>query len=249
MTTASNRVQGQRAYVLHVRPYKETSSLVDYLCEDFGRVRLVVKGARRPKSKLRIALQAFAPLAIDWQGRSDLKTLAGAESLKVAPFWQGRSLWCGLYLNELLTRTLTLWDAHPRLFAYYRFALEHLHDEDEQQAVLRIFERNLLQEMGFGLDFSRTADSGEAIQAAGFYRLEPEQGFVAASEDDQTSAQYSGASLLAIAADNYQDMDTRRAAKHIMRAALAPHLGDKPLMSRTLFEQHSLAIQPPALES
>lgn len=232
MTTAEQRVEGQPAYVIHTRPYRDTSALVDLFSERFGRVRVVARGVRKPRSRLREALQLFVPLQVAWQGRGELKTLVSVEAQAISPFFQGRALWCGLYLNELVMRLLPLHDGCPRLFAYYRLALSGLADPDTLEAVLRLFEQRLLEELGVGVAWDRDAH-GDPLDAAGCYRLEPDQGFLPAAAGQRGS--YAGEQLLAIAEQDYRDPRTRRAAKWLMRQALAPHLGDRPLNSRALF--------------
>ncbi len=238
MTTSSDRVDGQPAYVLHSRPYKETSCLVDFLTVDFGRIRAVVKGVRRSSSSLREVIQPFVPVTISWRGRGELKNLSAGETTAVNPFLQGHSLWCGLYLNELLVRLLPAWDSQPRLFAYYQFAITSLNDEDTREAVLRVFEKRLLEELGFAISFSHCGDNGEMVVAGQYYRFDPEQGFSAVNDPQLSSRRlYPGSALLAIAADDYGDAGVRNVAKRLMRMALEPHLGDRPLRSRELFLQ------------
>ncbi len=239
MTTPSDRVDNQPAYVLHSFPYKDSSSLVDYLTRDFGRVRMVVKGARRSKSRMREALQPFQPLHISWRGKGELKTLAAAETVSLNPFLQGRTLWCGLYLNELVMRLLPQWDSHPRLFAYYQFSVSTLSDLDTQESVLRIFERRLLEELGFAVSYTHAVNSEEAIESHRYYCFNPEQGFALVQEGAEKTHQqvcYPGDSILAIAEDDYNDGRTKQIAKRLMRVAFAPHLGHKPLQSRELFK-------------
>lgn len=240
------QVRDQPAYVLHSRPYKETSALVDYLTADHGRIRLVAKGVRRQKSRLRGVLQPFVPLVISWQGRGELKNLVDAELQSAPVFWQGRSLWCGLYLNELLTRTLNFGEPMPRLFAYYQLALNSLDDPQSQEPLLRIFESKLLMELGFALCFSQSLDaqgSPQPVIAERNYLWNPEQGFMDAELEPEAPS-YPGAVLLAMEADDYQTAEVRRFSKRLMRAALAPHLGRQPLLSRQLFQQQNTPKKP-----
>lgn len=231
MTTSADRVEQQRGFVLHSRAYRETSALVDYFSGDYGVIRAVVKGVRGARSKQRHLIQPFQCLALNWQGKSELKTLYQGEPLGTASTLQGRSLWCGLYLNELTLRLLPQGDPQPSLFAYYQLALERLSDPQQQEIVLRIYERQLLQCLGFGLDFEHTS-SGQSIETNSHYHFDPRQGFASTAAD----AGYSGSVLMALAQSDYQRLDVRRAAKRLMRQALAPHLGGQPLYSRELFQ-------------
>ncbi|MEH6627330.1 MAG: DNA repair protein RecO [Motiliproteus sp.] len=233
-------MDSQPAYVLHSFPYKDSSSLVDYLTSDFGRVRMIVKGVRRNGSRLREAIQPFQPLHISWRGKGELKTLIAAETISLNPFLQGRTLWCGLYLNELAVRLLPQWDSHPRLFAYYQLAVSTLSDLDAQESVLRIFERRLLEELGFEVSFTHTVNPEKAIEPHRYYYFNPEQGFSLAAEGAQPSSGqvcYPGDSILAIAEDDYHNDRVKQIAKRLMRVALGPHLGHKPLQSRELFKR------------
>ncbi len=239
MTISAKRVEQQLSFVLHSRPYRETSALVDYFSRDHGVIRAVVKGVRGARSRQRHLTQPFQCLALNWQGNGELKTLFQGDLAGPAAPLQGRSLWCGLYLNELTLRVLPQGDPQPKLFAYYQLALARLSDPQQQQVVLRIYERQLLKLLGFGVDFEFTA-SGQPIKSGSGYDFDPQQGFTAVADDGG----YSGSVLLALAQDDYQHLDVCRAAKRVMRQALAPHLGGHPLHSRALFlstpsDQHS----------
>src|SRR6185295_15598478 len=125
------RRDDESAFVLHAYPYRETSLIVEAFCADHGRVALVARGAKRPRSELRGLLQAFQPLLISWFGQQELKTLLKAE-------WRGGSpLVCGFYLNELLLKLLPREDPHQQLFANYESALADLAAGAPQAPVLR----------------------------------------------------------------------------------------------------------------
>ncbi|OMH38126.1 DNA repair protein RecO [Motiliproteus sp. MSK22-1] len=237
---SSDYVEGQSAFVIHSRPYKESSFLVDYLTPDFGRIRGVVKGARRSSSKLRSSVQPFVPLELSWRGRGDLKSISRGDPAEAGVFLQGQSLWCGLYLNELVMRLLPMWDACPRLFAYYRFAVSSLDQPETLEMVLRVFERRLLEELGVAVSFQYSATGNERICANKQYWLDPAQGFVPTCESVFPSPDlrlYSGEVLLAIAADDYSEQQVQRDAKYIMRESLKPLLGNKALQSREFFKR------------
>ncbi|MEH6649314.1 MAG: DNA repair protein RecO [Motiliproteus sp.] len=240
MTISADRAERQLSYVLHSRPYRETSALVDYFSRDSGVIRAVAKGVRSAKSRQRHLTQPFQLLELNWRGRNDLKTLLGGELAESSTLLQGRSLWCGLYLNELTLRLVPQGDAFPKLFAYYQLALQRLSDPDEQEPVLRIYERKLLQQLGLGVDFERSVTSAE-IAPQSNYRFDPQQGFieqpVAADYNDPLQGRfyYLGSLILAVAADDYRLAEVRRGAKRLMRQALSPYLGGRPLNSRELF--------------
>lgn len=230
------QVHTQPAYVLHSRPFRDTSLLVDVLSRDYGRISLIARGQRQARQKSRRPLQPFVPLVLSWQGRSDLKTLTAAENSAAGVFLTGHYLYSGLYANELVMRLVPQGDAHPEIFAIYQHLLTQLATGEMLEAVLRNFEFSLLEQLGYGLEFRYEASSGEAIQAGCVYAYAAELGFAALAAGDQRAASgFPGEDLLAIAEGDYRSPQTRRSAKRLSRQVLALHLGNKPLKSRELF--------------
>lgn len=218
------------AYVLHSRPYRDTSALVDLLTLHEGVQRVVWRGARG--SRKGSGPQLFVPLMVALAGRSELKTLASAETAGNYVLLQGDHLFSGLYLNELLVRLLRPADPQPLLFAAYQSALEALGASAGVEPVLRRFEWQLLDVLGYG--FSLTVDAlGQPIDPQARYVWQADQGL--SRIEMPPGAGFPGSALLNIAADDWNDPATLRAAKLLMRQALSVHLGDKPLMSRQLF--------------
>ena len=141
----SHRIAEQPAFVLHSYPYRETSLIIDVFSRDHGRLALVAKGAKRPHSALRGVLQTFQPLSMSWSGKSEMRTLTGAEWVGGMLPLRGDALLCGFYVNELLVKFCAREDSHPQLFHHYVVTLTRLaHDEPPVQ-VLRSFERVLLR--------------------------------------------------------------------------------------------------------
>ena len=172
------RHDDEPAYVLHAYPYKETSLNVEAFVRDFGRVGMVAKGAKRPRSEIRGLLQAFQPIAVSWAGAAELKTLVKAEWRGGLPLLNGSALLCGFYLNELLLKLLAREDAHPALFDDYAAALQALATEPAgaaQAAVLRRFEVRLLAAMGYAMQLTRDVDNA-AIDATRMYHYAPDRG-------------------------------------------------------------------------
>src|SRR4051812_36280755 len=126
MSTERQRGSAEAAYVLHAQAWRETSLLLDVFTEPQGRMLMVARGARRPRSALRGILLAFHPLALGWFGKGEVRTLTRAEWLGGQAFLRGEALLCGYYLNELLLRLLPREDPHERLFARYQEALAAL---------------------------------------------------------------------------------------------------------------------------
>ena len=132
-----HRIVGQPGFVLHSYPYKETSLIVDVFTRDHGRVALIAKGAKRPHSKLRGVLQTFQPLSIGWSGKSEVRTLTGAEWIGGMPPVEKAALLCGFYLNELLFKLLARDDPQPALFDHYVATLNQLAHQEPAPIVLR----------------------------------------------------------------------------------------------------------------
>jgi DNA repair protein RecO (recombination protein O) len=232
------RVDAQPAYVLHTRPYRETSLLVEAFSRDYGRVALLARGARRPHSTLRGLVMAFQPLELSWSGKGEVLTLMKAEWQGGQPLLSGQPLFCGYYLNELLLRLLPREDAHPRLFEHYRHILQRLGQTARQELAesgLRSFERALLSELGYGLTLDRD-HQGAPIAAAARYHYAIERGPVFAGEHDAANPPtLSGQSLLDMARDDYASALTRSEAKQLMRRLLAYYLEGAELYARELF--------------
>ena len=229
------RRDGQPAYLLHTYPYRETSLVVEIYTRDAGRVALIARGARRPRSALRGVLMAFQPLLLGWSGKAELKTLHKAE-------WQGGylplrglSLICGFYLNELLLKLLPREDPHERLFEAYADALAQLPHAQDHAAVLRRFERVLLRELGYGLVLDREVVGGTPIEPATRYWYVPERGPVPAGmAAAQSGVELAGQTLIDMAVDHYADPQTVQQSKALMRALINHCLGRQTLHTRQL---------------
>lgn len=229
---AMNRVSLQPACILHRVPYRNTSALIEAFTRDHGRVGLVARGVFGRKSRWQGLLQPFIPVLISWQGRGELYTLTDAEPNGRDISLPGREVLSAFYLNELLMRLTQRMDAHPGLYALYLNSLARLRDEEPEQ-VLRVFERELLQELGYGLNLTHEAEGGAAVQPGRRYRFIVERGPVPVA-DDAPGTVVDGATLLGLAAGTLQEPPVRREAKRLMRDVLAFYLGDRPLKTRSL---------------
>lgn len=238
-----NRVELQPAYVLHTQAYQNTSMLVDLFCVDYGRVRAVAKGARRATSRSRALLQPFQPVLVSLSGRTDLKNLLAIEGSVSVQRLQGGRLFSGLYLNELLVRLLMFQESIPALYHSYQEAIIALHGDRELAVVLRRFELELLDALGYGIDLQCDCYSGEEIVVEASYLFHPDIGFERVPPSVQAQrpspALFSGRELLALRHGELSDKALSQAALRLTRMALHVHLGDKPLASRALFVRHS----------
>ena len=249
------RVNLQPGYVIHSRPYGDSSTLLDVFTAEFGRVGLVAKGARKQtrKGSKSGLLQPFTPLLLSFSGGNELKTLRSVESAPGRVELAGDRLFSGLYLNELLVRLLHRDDPHPRLFAAYSDTVQELAHLQMIDVGLRLFEMRLLEELGYRLELTSEGVSGLPVSPEAFYHYQPGAGLVrrraGESSDDSPGADSPGADLpgtdlpgtdlpgtdlLAMARGEIGG-HVRQTARTLMRAALAAHLGEEPLKSRQLF--------------
>jgi DNA repair protein RecO (recombination protein O) len=243
------RVQQQLGCVLHTRDYSETSLTLEVFTARFGRLGLLAKGARRPSSRLRGLLKPFQPLLLSWSGRGELPVLTGAEPDGDTLLLAGPALYCGFYLNELLMHLLHRNDPHESLYGAYRQTLAALSAPHHAEAVLRLFERRLLDEVGYGLVLDRDVADNAPIDPEAWYDYVPERGPVRCASSEHARAQgilVRGASLIALNSNDLSRPEALREAKRLMRAILARYLGDKPLHSRKLFHGVGAAAVAPA---
>jgi len=226
------RIQLEPAYVLHSRPFQETSLIVEAFTRAYGRVAMVARGARSARSRSRNVLQPFRPLLMSWNIKSDLGTLTAADQVASPPALQGQSLYCGLYMNELLMRLLHRSDPHVEVFERYRHVLSELASEASPQPLLRVFEKHLLEAIGYALVLDREYDSGAEIQPQNWYEYKTQRGPVIRPGPGKNRV--SGTALLDLHAEvlNPSSLPELRA---LMRKVLSYHLGEKPLASLSLF--------------
>jgi DNA repair protein RecO (recombination protein O) len=226
------RQDSREAFVLHTYPYRETSLIVEAFTRSYGRVGLLARGARRPRSPMRGVLLSFQPLALSWFGKGELRTLARAEWVGGQPLLQGEALLCGFYLNELLLRLLPREDPHDALFMQYQRALQQLAAGEPSGPVLRAFERSLLKELGYAMTLDRDS-AGAEIDSSKTYRYDPERGPVEAAGEGEPLV--SGRTLLDMARDDYSDPVTQQQSKALMRVLINHRLEHQPLRSRQVF--------------
>lgn len=231
------RIDLEPSLVLHARPYRETSLLVEVFSRGHGRLGLIARGARRPKSKMRGLLQPFVPLLLSWRGGGELGTLTGAETEGAVVPFVGSAAIVGFYVNELLLRLLHRHDPEPVLFEHYRVVLGRIGCVSNPEPDLRIFEKRLLQAVGYALELEREAGSGASIEPQGRYRYTMDAGPERWSSDSARGVCVSGSTLIALAREELADRRTLREAKHLMRAIIDAHCGGRALASRGLWRR------------
>ena len=227
--------QWQRGFVLHKREYSETSFLVDFFTEYHGRITLLAKGARRPRSPLKALLQPFTPLLLRWSGKGDLKTLTKVEAASLTLPMNTLALYSGFYVNEMLVRVLENQTAYQELFQHYLLCVTKLAaTPDALEPTLRTFEFQVLKALGYGVDFVHCIATGEEVDPNMWYQFRENEGFVASLLQNNLS--FLGKDLLAFDLLDFSEKSTQQAAKRFTRIALKPYLGSQPLKSRELFQ-------------
>jgi DNA repair protein RecO (recombination protein O) len=235
------RADQEAGYVLHTYPYKETSLIIEAVTRRFGRVALLARGARRPRSAMRGTLLSFHPLRLTWTASAELGTLIGAEwsggwSGARRPL-AGQGLMCGFYINELMLRMLPRDDPHEALFDFYGESLARLSLGAEQAPVLRGFEKRLLGELGYAPLLEHDAAS-RPIDPERRYVYEPDRGPVevsgAVSNSPSGDLVVSGRTLLDVARDEYGSPQTRDEARSLMRALIGQRLHGQVLHTRAV---------------
>jgi DNA repair protein RecO (recombination protein O) len=232
------QVHLQPTYVLHYRLYRDTSLLVDLFTQDHGRITAVAKGARGNRSRLKGFLQPFVPLLTSWVGKTELVTLTHAEASEPPPHLKGDGILSGFYLNEVLLRVLERHDAYSRLYQCYHETLLALQNDPIERGKLRYFEKHLLIELGYGIELSKEAYTHSPILSDQYYYFDPQQGLTKSTNShfvEQSNHHYLGEHLLAIHKDDFSNPEVLRESKRLLKTALTPLLGSKPLKSRELF--------------
>jgi DNA repair protein RecO (recombination protein O) len=230
--TASS-AQLEDAFILHVRPYQETSQILEVLGVQHGRVGLVARGARRPRSPWRSVLQPFLPLRLSWAGRGSLYTLRGAETASFAVALEGVSLMGAFYLNELVLNFVRRGDPHPGLFIAYSQALAELRAGGDPEPALRRFELQMLAEVGYGLNLDHDVLNDVPLDPEGLYEYRLEQGPVPVAAGG-AAITLSGADLLAIGSGDLSSPGRLQAAKRLLRSVLAHYLDGRTLKTRAV---------------
>ena len=228
----------QPAYVLHRRAFRETSAIVELLTRDYGRVAGVVRGVKgggRP----RMSIEPFTKIEVAWRGRGQMVTVIGSEAVQ-ATHLTGNALFAGLYVNELLIKTLQPQEPVESVFRHYGTTLTALAVDDDLEPALRRFEKGLLDELGYGLVFDVDVKTGLPIEAHKVYKAVDGEGFQETGNGGRaTAAEHettlTGAEITAIGNGDFTGGRARAGAKLVLRRALRQRLGGKRLNTRQLF--------------
>ena len=231
--TDRERVLLERGFVLHHRPFRNTSQLLECLTSDHGRVGLVANGSRRAGKGQRAYLQPFAPLRLSWVRRGELGRLTQVEPEAAGFALRGQRLLAGYYVNELVMRLTARSDPNSDVFECYRDCLSALAGSAALARTVRLFELSLLRALGYGFDLDRDASTGEPLQPERRYVFELEHGPKAAV-DSSDGATYWGRELMSIHSRSLDDRDSLRAAKRLLGRVLGAYLGQRPLKTRAV---------------
>ncbi|HSD70913.1 MAG TPA: DNA repair protein RecO [Woeseiaceae bacterium] len=246
----NKRISNAPAWLLHHRPFRDSSQLLDIISRDNGRLTLVARGSRGAKSRLRGILRPFMPLQVSWSIRSDLGTLTGAEMDGPPIALNGEALLAGYYLNELLLNLLHRHDPQPEIFAAYAQAVDGLARRSDLSACLREFEIALLRNLGYALILDHDARAHAPLRPDLYYEYRADQGPVPVSRGESPGS-YSGDALLAIGRQDFSSREVLQAATRLLRDVIAFHLGGRELKTRqVLLELRDTARIPDnAIES
>ncbi len=219
------RVNLSPAYLLHARPYRDSSVIADFFTFEHGRVALVARGVRRPKSRNRGMIRPFKRVLLSWVSRGSLGTLTQIESDGQFEFNLGKRLMSAFYLNELILRALKQGDCHSDVFHHYEVCLHGLSQAQDEALALRVFERDLLEQLGYGLSLDHDA-GGQPIANESRYHYDITAGLTVAEHGSHAS--YSGAAIQGLAKSDFNavhDSVAQADAKRLLRYALDYHLG------------------------
>ena len=235
-------VDFQPAFIVHTRPYRETSLIIESFTPKYGRVAAVARGALKSKST-RHLYQPFLPVQITWFGKSDLKTLGKIEASGAAIQLKGLTLYLGFYINELILRLVQGGDCHISLFSSYIECIHQLASGvDGEELPLRRFELTLLDTLGYGVNFSHEAATGDAIDANAHYQFVPLHGFSRAKEIERAAQgskftpEIVGEQIIDLHNNRFANVH-KKLLRNIAREQLAALLGHKPLNSRVMYQQ------------
>jgi DNA repair protein RecO (recombination protein O) len=234
--SSQRRVQQQPGYILHHRPFRDSSQILDIVTRDHGKIAVVARGSRGAKSRLAGVLRPFLPLRVSWVAKSDLGTLTGAEAAGAPSGMVGDAMLSAYYVNELLLNFLHRYDPQPEIYALYTQVIQALAATQDVAATLRSFEIEFLSLLGYAINLDQIAGGHDTVVAGQNYEYRIEQGPVAVQRETGEMV-FSGSRLLAIAAQRFDDADTLRAANRLLRSVIAFHLGGKELKSRKVLKE------------
>jgi DNA repair protein RecO (recombination protein O) len=219
-------------FLLHHRPHGETSLIVDVFTKKNGKMSFIAKGAKKPKSKFFGYLTPFTKLRITYTGRSELKTLTNIDrDFSESTNSLSKTSYSLLYINELLIRLLPKDAVHEDLFQLYESFLVKIHSGENIELTLRSFELDMLEMLGYGLDFENEIDKNQSIDINKNYSFIPERGF-----RESKNSNFSGKDIINIRMRNLSEV-SKKHLKHITQESIHFCLDGKNLSSREIFRR------------
>jgi len=229
-----NKIVLQPAYILHHRPYRDTSLLLEVFSHEYGRVGLVARGARSSRSRNKALFQPFQPLLISWLERGDLGTLTDIEAASTGFIISGKRVLSGFYINELILKLLHRHDPHSELFEHYAATIEDLFSDGDEQLTLRLFEKKLLQQLGYALLLDVEENTGLQVKEESEYEYIPETGPRVYQAGVLSGVKVSGECLLSLHNEVFETPRSQLEAKRLMRFVLAHHVGVSAMKTRAV---------------
>ena len=242
MTRSARRIELTPGYLLHHRPWRDTSRILEMLTREHGRLTLFARGVRGPQAKLAPVLQPFQPLLVSWSGRGEAPQLTGAERARSCAPLPPAALLPAFYLNELLLKLTTRHDPLPELFDHYDSTLSALRGGAVLEPALRLFEKHLLEVLGYGLDLRSEAHGGRPIEADGFYEFRADTGLLRAG--GAHSGALCGRALLALAAEELEGERVLEDARRLLKCALSACLEGRTLATREVAKAMVRKVAP-----
>jgi DNA repair protein RecO (recombination protein O) len=232
MSRSLRRIELTPGYLLHHRPWRDTSRILEVLTREHGRLTLFARAVRGPAARLAPVLQPFQPLLLSWSGRGEAPLLTHAERAEHSPALRPAALLAAFYLNELLLKLTTRHDPLPALFDRYAATLASLRRGGPLEPVLRVFEKRLLEVLGYGLDLTAEAHTGVPLEPDGYYHFRQGEGLVATAAG--TPGALAGRSLLALGNERLEGARELEDARRLLHAALEACLEGRPLATRAV---------------
>jgi DNA repair protein RecO (recombination protein O) len=234
--TEREEVLLERGFVLHHRPFRNSSQIIDCLTARHGRIALVANGSRRAKTGQRAILQPFTPLKLSWLRRTDLGRLTAVEPDGSAVEVTGHALIAGFYLNELLLRLVPRGDHSDEIFSCYSKCLAELGAGGIVARCLRLFELGFLHALGYGIELDCDVSTGEPLVPEGSYVFEFERGLTRVAAGSSVGA-FAGKDIISLRERVLEDQPSLRSARRLLGLVLDSYLGERPLRTRAVLKE------------
>ena len=223
----------EECFLLHQRSYGETSIIAEVFTRNLGKMSIIARGAKKPKSKFFGYLVPFSRLKITFSGRSELKTLTNIDrDLSLTNTYLSRKSYSLLYINELMIKLLPKDAEHKPLFDLYSKFIQDSVNEEKMDYLLRNFELDLLEMLGYGINFHADINNEEEIKLNKNYIFVAESGFMASDN----AKDFSGEDIIKIRERNFEDISTKK-LKQLTQATIMFCLEGKDLNSRQIFRR------------